>query len=86
MGWMGLGCGSYSMNFTISNWWQLIHSQPFTDEFPRASIYLLLAPDILHQLIKGAFKDHLVEWVTKYLEQEHGKASMKAILTDIDQW
>ncbi|KIN95191.1 hypothetical protein M404DRAFT_166424 [Pisolithus tinctorius Marx 270] len=54
--------------------------QPFTDEFPRASIYLLLAPDILHQLIKGTFKDHLVEWVTKYLEQTHGKAGLMHLL------
>ena len=58
--------------------------QPFTDGFPRASIYLLLAPDILHQLIKGTFKDHLVEWVTKYLEDIHGKSKAKEILADID--
>lgn len=73
--------------FTISTWLQLTHhSQPFTDEFPHASIYLVLAPDILHQLIKGTFKDHLVEWVMKCLEQVHGKAGTKGILTDIDQW
>ena len=75
------------MNFTISNWLQLTHHpQPFTDKFPHASIYLLLAPNILHQLIKGTFKDHLVEWVTKYLKQVHGKAGAKDILTNIDQW
>ena len=61
------------------------HFQPFTDEFPCASIYLLLAPDILHQLIKGTFKDHLVDWVMKYLEFTHGKAGAKEILTNIDQ-
>lgn len=59
--------------------------QPFTDKFPPATIYLLLAPDILHQLIKGTFKDHLVEWVTKYLEQTHGNAGAKEILADIHQ-
>ncbi|KIO03187.1 hypothetical protein M404DRAFT_114065, partial [Pisolithus tinctorius Marx 270] len=48
-------------------WGMDVEIKLFTDEFPRASIYLLLAPDILHQLIKGTFKDHLVEWVTKYL-------------------
>ncbi|TFK32967.1 hypothetical protein BDQ12DRAFT_700969 [Crucibulum laeve] len=33
--------------------------QPFTSEFPHAGIHELLAPDLLHQIIKGAFKDHL---------------------------
>ncbi|KAJ8691164.1 hypothetical protein PTI98_010760 [Pleurotus ostreatus] len=33
--------------------------QPFTNDFPRADIHELLSPDILHQLIKGSFKDHL---------------------------
>ncbi|KAG1719820.1 uncharacterized protein EDB91DRAFT_1284709 [Suillus paluster] len=31
----------------------------FTNDFPRADIHELLALDILHQIIKGAYKDHL---------------------------
>ncbi|KAI6158878.1 hypothetical protein EDD17DRAFT_1779129 [Pisolithus thermaeus] len=35
-------------------------------------------------LIKGGFKDHLVEWVGKYLELMYGKAGAKEWLVDID--
>jgi hypothetical protein len=59
--------------------------QLFTHDFPRADIYELISPDILHQLIKGAFKDHLVEWVTTYITQHHPGAEGKAILDDIDR-
>ncbi|KAF7319658.1 C2H2-type domain-containing protein [Mycena chlorophos] len=41
---------------------------PFTNDFPRADIHEMLSPDLLHQLIKGTFKDHLVEWVGEYLD------------------
>ncbi|KAH9848078.1 hypothetical protein C2E23DRAFT_940922 [Lenzites betulinus] len=60
--------------------------EPFTMSFPRADIHELLTPDLLHQLIKGAFKDQLVLWVVKYIkitadnEREAGH-----ILDDIDR-
>ena len=45
----------------------------------------MLSPDILHQLIKGGFKDHLVEWVEKYLIRIHTKAGAEKILDEIDR-
>ncbi|KAF5368711.1 hypothetical protein D9615_010296 [Tricholomella constricta] len=58
---------------------------PFTSQFPRADIHELLAPDLLHQIIKGTFKDHIVSWVTEYLELVHPAAQAKRILADIDR-
>ncbi|KAF8802592.1 hypothetical protein BYT27DRAFT_7226303 [Phlegmacium glaucopus] len=57
---------------------------PFTHDFPRADIYEILTPDLLHQVIKGMFKDHLVTWVGEYLVIEHGEARANEILDDID--
>ncbi|KAH9988442.1 hypothetical protein BJV74DRAFT_885330 [Russula compacta] len=57
---------------------------PFTHGFPRADIHDLLTPDLLHQVIKGAFKDHFVMWVNEYLYEEYGQARAHAIIEDID--
>ncbi|KAF7368105.1 hypothetical protein MSAN_00876700 [Mycena sanguinolenta] len=58
---------------------------PFTWDFPRADIHELLSPDLLHQVIKGTFKDHLVAWVGEYLDNVHGKTEAKKIMADIDR-
>jgi len=60
-------------------------SQPFTNDFPRADIHQLIAPDLLHQLIKGTFKDHLVSWVGEYIINTHGQAQANKIFDDIDK-
>ncbi|KAG2159509.1 uncharacterized protein EDB93DRAFT_1237593 [Suillus bovinus] len=58
--------------------------KPFTNDFPHADIHQLIAPDILHQIIKGCFKDHLVVWMEKYLHCIHGKRKAEQIMDDID--
>ena len=64
---------------------RLTATQPFTEHFPNANVYELISPDLLHQLVKGVFKDHLVEWVCEYLEGEHGKSKADSILDKIDR-
>jgi hypothetical protein len=61
-----------------------MHFQSFTTHFPRADIYEMITPDLLHQVIKGAFKDHIVTWVQQWLIQAHGDAWTKKIIEDID--
>ncbi|KAJ3927298.1 MAG: hypothetical protein NXY57DRAFT_965615 [Lentinula lateritia] len=61
------------------------HVIPFTEDFPRADIHEMLAPDLLHQVIKGSFKDSLVEWCLDYLTTTHGEARANEILDDIDR-
>ncbi|KAJ7833381.1 hypothetical protein B0H13DRAFT_2240376 [Mycena leptocephala] len=59
--------------------------RPFTQDFPRADIHELLSSDLLHQVIKGTFKDHLVTWVNEYLVLEHSEAQALEIVQDIDR-
>ncbi|KAG1838971.1 hypothetical protein F4604DRAFT_1691443 [Suillus subluteus] len=63
----------------------IISILPFTNDFPRADIYQLLSFDLLHQLVKGAFKDHLVDWVVEYLRLTHGTKQGDEIMSDIDR-
>lgn len=64
---------------------RISHQQPFTHAFPRADIHTLLSPDLLHQLIKGTFKDYLVEWVNQYLRITYGETRALQIIEDIDR-
>ncbi|KAJ6455051.1 hypothetical protein C8R45DRAFT_1188795 [Mycena sanguinolenta] len=58
---------------------------PFSNAFPRANINELLSCDLLHQVIKGTFKDHIVTWVNEYLHLVHGEKRALEIIQDIDR-
>ncbi|KAF8954718.1 hypothetical protein BDZ97DRAFT_1908047 [Flammula alnicola] len=58
---------------------------PFTRDFPRADIHELISSDLLHQAIKGTFKDHLVTWVGEYLEAVYETAEANHIMDEIDR-
>ncbi|KIM40548.1 hypothetical protein M413DRAFT_73023, partial [Hebeloma cylindrosporum] len=60
-------------------------ARPFTYNFPRADIHELLASDLLHQVVKGTFKDHIVAWIYEYLAIQHGEARAHEITQDIDR-
>ncbi|KAE9410241.1 hypothetical protein BT96DRAFT_952915 [Gymnopus androsaceus JB14] len=72
--------------------------KPFWESLSFTDIFLLITPNILHQLHKGIFKDHLVSWVTTILGKKDidncfscipdhlGLRHFKNGITSVSQW
>ncbi|KAG2058792.1 hypothetical protein BDR06DRAFT_980193 [Suillus hirtellus] len=71
------------LSCTIKNW---CPNHPFMNDFPHADIHQLLSFDLLHQLIKGTFKDHLVDWVVKYLRITHVRVAAAPSFPGLQQF
>ncbi|KAG2365568.1 hypothetical protein BDR07DRAFT_1449748 [Suillus spraguei] len=53
--------------------------KPFWADMPHCNIFLAFTPDLLHQLHKGMFKDHLVKWGVDIVGEEEMDTHFKAM-------